>query len=490
MDSQVELKVDLTQRQAEAWKAFFDPSIRAILYGGAKGGGKSFWLCVLFYTLSLKIIEEHGLEATTRPIHWAWFGRKVGSDFVGTTLDTWQRVIPSDCYRICGATDTHPRHILIWDRVAIDFGGLDSQQAINKFNSAEYAVIGVDQAEETNKDDIAVLMGSLRLKINGKPWLTHNGRAMCFKSVWTANPAQCWLKEDFLDNPKDAYKFIRALPSDNRHLPEDYESVTLVEAFGHRPELLKAYRDGDWGVMSGAHQIIHGAWITSCKEVVRNYPLDKLYVACDTARFGDDETVIYGFNHYLLIDQEIYPKTTVTQIATKIQAMCSRIGAHAAVVESTGGDLGAGVIDILKSTTELQIVVFTPQGESFKTKTDATSGKEVKIYGNQRAEAWAYTAEKFSENVIPFPSMVGSEPVDTQLISQLQWPTYKFRNDRTYVESKDDIKKRMLRSNDKSDAYVMGIWGSQQIKEGSRRNERRVTKGLIAKWAEKYQRVG
>ena len=428
--------------------------------------------------------------ATDKPIHAFWFGRKVGSDFVGTTLDTWQRVIPSDCYRICGASDIHPRHILIWDRVAIDFGGLDSQQAVNKFNSAEYAVIGVDQAEETNKDDIAVLMGSLRLKINGKPWLTHNGKPMCFKSVWTANPAQCWLKEDFIDNPKDAYKFIRALPSDNPYLPEDYESVTLVEAFGHRPELLKAYREGDWGIMAGAEQIIHGVWIQEGREVKFRRPLDKVYVSCDTARFGDDETVIYAFNHYELIDQEICPKTRVDQVATKVQRMCSKHGAHAAVIESTGGDLGAGVIDILKSTTDLKIVVFTPQGESSILKRDPTTGKNVKVYGNQRAEAWAFTAEKFSEGVIPIPKEVDGEPFDTQLISQLQWPTYKFRNNKTFVESKDDIKKRMLRSPDRGDAYIMGIWGSQQIREGKLHGSKRVTASMIKKWADKYRRTG
>ncbi|MHC4677039.1 MAG: hypothetical protein ACYTBZ_31550 [Planctomycetota bacterium] len=74
--------------------------------------------------------------------------------------------------------------------VCIDFGGLDKQENINKFNSAEYGFIAIDQAEETSRDDVSVAQGSLRLKIKGVP--------LSYKELYTANPRQCWLREEFI----------------------------------------------------------------------------------------------------------------------------------------------------------------------------------------------------------------------------------------------------------------------------------------------------
>lgn len=490
-ETQQHLEVVRTARQKEAWEAFFDPEVRELLYGGAKGGGKSYLLCVLMYTLSMALIEIHGLKASSKPLHWAWMGRKVGSDFVGTTLDTWQRIIPSDCYRICGASDIHPRHILIWDRIAIDFGGLDSQQAINKFNSAEYAVIAVDQAEETVKDDVAVLMGSRRLKIKGKDWLTYtpdvckifgvtyrkeivkkwekenakdiksgkiNGiMPMPFKGIWTANPAQCWLKNDFLDDPKPSYRFVRALPSDNPHLPEDYASVTLLAAFGHQPELLRAYLDGDWEVMAGAQQIIDPKWLMWCRQELPNTDQIK-HVACDTARYGDDSTIIGAFEGKSLLEVTPYPRTSVTLVADAIISTCRKVDAYHATIESTGADLGAGAIDIIKvNAPDIKITTYVPQGASTATVL-GPDGKPRKIYGNMRAEAWSYTAKQLSEHSCYIPAAI-----DQTLTNQLCWPKYSFKLGKTYVETKDEIKDRFQKSPDWADMYVMGIWGSQFV---------------------------
>jgi len=42
----VQLRVKRTDRQKQAWSALDRPDVRRLLYGGAKGGGKSFFLCV------------------------------------------------------------------------------------------------------------------------------------------------------------------------------------------------------------------------------------------------------------------------------------------------------------------------------------------------------------------------------------------------------------------------------------------------------------
>jgi len=133
---EIELRAKRTERQKEAWEALADPKVRRVLFGGAKGGGKSHFLCVwLFTTLWDMMIRAH-LKKSANPPHVAWFGRKQAVDLTGTTLQTWREVIPEEYYRLKGATEKDPKHILIADRIALDYGGLDNQENINKFNSA------------------------------------------------------------------------------------------------------------------------------------------------------------------------------------------------------------------------------------------------------------------------------------------------------------------------------------------------------------------
>ena len=285
-----------------------------------------------------------------------------------------------------------------------------------------------------------------------------------------------WLKGDFLDDPKPMYKFVRALPTDNPSLPEDYRE-TLEDAFGHQPELLRAYLEGDWEVMAGAQQIIDPSWLGLCSQEV--YGPGIKHVSCDTARYGDDATIIDSFEDCNLISSERYPKTSVTDVANNIIAACRKIDAYHATIESTGADLGAGAIDIIAvNAPDIEIKTFVPQGASEATIL-GPDGKPRKIYGNQRAEAWSYTAKRLSLREAYIPSHI-----DKRLRNQLCWPKYNYKLGKTYVESKDDIKERFKKSPDDADAFVMGIWGSQFATEANASNT--VTKSFWRKLKAQY----
>lgn len=134
------------------------------------------------------------------------------------------------------------KEIVIDGAAKIFYGGLDDQENVNKFNSAELAFIAVDQAEETDQEDIAVLEGSLRLVVNKV--------VPPYKILYTANPRHCWIKNKYIRLPAPGTTFVKALPSDNPHLPPNYEE-TLKQAFGHNPALLAAYLHGEWDVFEG-----------------------------------------------------------------------------------------------------------------------------------------------------------------------------------------------------------------------------------------------
>ncbi|RKY05245.1 MAG: hypothetical protein DRP56_09130 [Planctomycetota bacterium] len=429
--------IQLTDRQVLADNALEADCITDVMYGGAKGGGKSFYFCVWVYSYCRKIIDQFELEPCKNPPHIGWMGRKQAVDFTGTTLETWKEVIPEEYYEIKSGTEKSTKHILIHDRVAVDFGGLDRQESVNKFNSAEYGFIAVDQAEETTRDDVSVLRASRRMKISGKH--------LPYKGLFTANPAQCWLKEDFILNPKDNCRFIRALPSDNPFLPDSYIQ-TLKDSFSHRPELLAAYLEGDWDAMDDSDQLIKGASIenASCLNHVQHLPMQRRLLTCDVARFGDDETVIYDMVETDIKEAFIYGQRDTMYTANKLAALSMERDDCTIVIDE--GGVGGGVVDRLRELGRDVIAVNSAEKSMYPTK-----------YYNKRAEVWDTVARMFVEGDIELHTK------DTALTGQLMTPKYKFRNTKILIEPKDDIKKRLGRSPDRADAYVNGVWALKNV---------------------------
>jgi hypothetical protein len=378
------------------------------------------------------ICTRFGIKPSNNPIHIGWLGRKQATDFTSTTLQTWRQTIPEEYYELKGGTEKDSKHILIMNRIAIDYGGLDRQETINKFNSAEYAFFGLDQAEETVKDDIAVIRGSLRLTINGE--------ALPYKEVYTANPASCWLKDDFITDRPSMNIFVPALPGENPHLPAGY-TKTLEEAFGYRPELLQAYLYGNWNQLEGVSQVILEKWLMSAQNMTSI--LGGRVISCDPARFGDDKTIIQVINGTEIERHEEMGYSRTTEISSRLAELSRQLGNLPIVVDEIG--VGGGVCDELY-TYGRRVIPFNGA---------AKAENEVKFY-NQRAEAWWELAEHLAK------SEAGCRNQYRELRKQLTIPTYLLRNGKILIEPKDKIKERLGRSPDDADCYVQGVWAAKR----------------------------
>jgi hypothetical protein len=251
-------------------------------------------------------------------------------------------------------------------------------------------------------------------------------------------------------------KFIQALPSDNPYLSPQYIEV-LKETFAHRPELLEAYLHGSWDALEGADQIIKEVWLREAEGRKIVSLARRPRVACDPARFGDDETVIYYGRTTYIEEQMIMGQSRAGEVAHECKAMSARHNGCPIVMESTGGDIGAGVIDILTKEKVENIVTYTPQGKP----------NDQSRYYNMRAEAWSGAAQMLARGRIEFKLGVDkgvmSEHDATMLIQQLCTPRYRFRAGKTLVESKDDIKKRGIGSPDRGDCYIIFLWSYDRV---------------------------
>ncbi len=92
----------LTEKQTIAWDALDTDGIKEVLYGGAKGGGKSVFGCMWCFNKAIEIIKDCNIAPRKHPIPVGFMGRKRGVDFTNTTLETWKRFIPQEAYEIKG----------------------------------------------------------------------------------------------------------------------------------------------------------------------------------------------------------------------------------------------------------------------------------------------------------------------------------------------------------------------------------------------------
>lgn len=443
-DNLVELNWTYHVRQTQALDVLaLDVPELCLLYGGAKGGGKSVLGCRWMLTEALKLIDDFGLLPSNEPLAIGFIGRNRATDFEKTTLETWKREIPSALYRI----NERKHEIVIAETVKYFYGGFDNREDIEKFNSAEYCRNFVDQAEECDPEPMGFLRATLRLKINGQ--------IPVYRMLLTANPAQCWLKQEYVKCPpgQNGNYFIPALPSDNPYLPPTY-MTTLRNSFTHRPEMLAAYIEGSWDAITGTDVIILDRWVEASHSQRFIGKILHKFIAADIARFGDDRTVIQYMEETDIIEKEIYGQRDASWTAGKLAEMARRHlledGSTPTIVIDADG-LGGPIADFLKhwgfETYEIH---------------SAAAAADPKRFYNRRAEMWWTAGESFANGEIMLTRREG----DSTLYRELSVPRYDFRDGRILVESKEEIKKsaRYGQSTDEADAYIYGLWARKFVR--------------------------
>jgi hypothetical protein len=228
-----------------------------ILYGGAKGGGKSDWLLAGF----LQDVDQWG------PDHRGVIFRKTYPQL--EELQIRARVI----YGGVGARYKATEHLWTFPSGStLKFRHLDRDASVDDYQGQQYTYVGFDQLEEWKSDYCYVFLMSCARSAAGAP----------VRVRATANPGgvgHVWLKNRFIlpvppmqiyADPKTTMQrvFIPARLEDNpKLLQADPRYEDRLRALPQH--LYKAYRFGDWDISAGQ---FFDEWNRD-KHMVKPFPL-------------------------------------------------------------------------------------------------------------------------------------------------------------------------------------------------------------------------
>lgn len=241
--------------------------------------------------------------------------------------------------------------------------------------------------------------------------------------------------------------FIPSKVSDNPYLVGTGYMATLQSL----PEPLRSqmlYGDFQAGIEDDPWQVIPTSWVEHAQKRWIDYhkkpEMDSLGI--DVARGGKDKTVI-ARRHGMWFDVPLIYKGEATPNGPKVAGLTIAASRDNAVQHIDVIGVGASPYDFLNNAK--QPVVGVNVAES-ATGTDK-SGK-LNFY-NLRSQLWWYMREALDPNNNTGIML----PPNKELLADLCAPIWELRGKNIFVESREDIVKRIKRSPDIGTAYILAL---------------------------------
>lgn len=225
-------------RQKEAQKAAED--YQYVLYGGSRGPGKSYFLRWWGVRELIKLAES-GLKVPVGGLfcetYRALQDRQIGE--IAREFPEW-----------LGSLHESKEHGLAF-HLARELGGgvlkLRNLDDVEKYKSAQFAFVLVDEVTQNDVRVFNVLKGSMRWPGVEAPRFIGATNPGGPGHIWVRD---YWIYGQFppeMQEHADKFHFVKALPTDNPHLPPSYWDMLNSLP----PDLARAWRDGDWDVFEG-----------------------------------------------------------------------------------------------------------------------------------------------------------------------------------------------------------------------------------------------
>ncbi|MFZ2151793.1 MAG: hypothetical protein WAV09_01650 [Minisyncoccia bacterium] len=228
-----------TERQREFFSAM--DSHKFTLYGGAKGGGKSYIIRWAMVRLLLKWAKQ------------GYLGVRVAifCEDYPTLKDRQVTKINTEFPKWLGTLSDSQTEGLSF-RLKKEYGGgviaLRNLDDPSKYASSEFAAVAIDEITKNLRDKFDQLRSIIRWPGIEDTKFIAGTNPGDIGHLWVK---KLWVDRDFAqDDPRpDQVAFVKSLPTDNPHNAKSY-----LEELSKLPEKLrKAYWEGNWDVFEGQY---------------------------------------------------------------------------------------------------------------------------------------------------------------------------------------------------------------------------------------------
>lgn len=304
------------------------------------------------------------------------------------------------------------------------FKGLKDQNSQNIKSLEGVDICWIEEGQSISKKSWEILNPTIR-KPNSEIWVSMN-REEENDPIWkaiAAHPDERTLvvKVNYYDNPHCPEEMKYLAGKCKNESPDDYEHIWLGAPVAQGDTKLISSKD------------VNNAFIG--KISLSSSPL---VVGVDIARFGDDKTVICYRRGRKVTKMTSYSKMDTVELANKLTSIIKEDKPARIFLDM--GNTGAGVYDILIDRGFGKIV----RGVNFGAK--AINDDR---FVNKRAEMWSEANEWLKNPPVELPQ-------DDELLDDLCSVNKGYdHKGRLLLEPKEDLKKRIGRSPDKADAFVL-----------------------------------
>jgi hypothetical protein len=172
-------------------------------------------------------------------------------------------------------------------------------------------------------------------------------------------------------------------------------------------------------------------------------------LGCDVANSeaGDKAAEAYGKGNVLLTIED-FPCPNANEFGHSIHKKIHEFGIAAHCVAVDGVGVGAGAVNALKEDGD---TVYDVQSGAGYVKLEGM----VEEFQNLRSQMWWQARIDLQKGLLILPR-------DDELFADLTTPKWTTRGGKIFVESKEEIKKRLGRSPNKGDAFVYWNWVRSQ----------------------------
>jgi phage terminase large subunit len=435
-------------KQLQACEHWIDDTTEQILYGGGKGGGKSYLGCSLIFADALIYPETH-----------YYIARGELTDLRKFTIPSIHEVFKN------------------WGLNIDDYATFDGQY--NIFNLKNGSKVFLIACKVLPSDPLFERFGSMQMT---RGWIEEAGEvAESAKSnLWlatgrwkndvyklkkkmliTANPKKGWMKKDFIDLWKEnrlppSRKFVQSLATDNPYLPQDYLKTLSEEKDQIRRQRLWL---GDWDYEEDKDSLISFDALSDAftNTIIKD---NNMYMIVDVARFGKDSTVFSFWEGLELFKIERFHKQSLEETKQKIKdyASINRIPYSNIIIDEDG--IGGGLVDGL-----VGVRGFVANSSPLPTSTEVRS-KLTKVehelvpktnFKNLKAQCAYKISELINEHKVHFNVPDYRELVIEELSAVLRVKDID-SDGKLQIKSKDEVKQELGKSPDVGDTIIYRAW--------------------------------